>query len=73
MSFLEVKNLNISYLTRKEKIVASKNVEFTLDEKESNIKSKFDVKSKSKIEVKAKVNFRVKVKVNLKVKVESKK
>ena len=31
MSFLEVKNLNISYLTRKETIVASKNVEFTLD------------------------------------------
>ncbi len=31
MSFLEVKNLNISYLTRKEKIVASKNVEFTLE------------------------------------------
>ena len=26
MSFLEVKNLNISYLTRKEHIVASKNV-----------------------------------------------
>ena len=31
MSFLEVKNLNISYLTRKETIVASKNVEFTLE------------------------------------------
>ena len=31
MSFLEVKNLNISYLTRKEKIIASKEVEFTLE------------------------------------------
>ena len=31
MSFLEVKNLNISYPTRKETIVASKNVEFTLE------------------------------------------
>ena len=31
MSFLEVKNLNISYQTRKETIVASKNVEFTLE------------------------------------------
>ena len=31
MSFLEVKNLNISYLTRKEKIVASKDVEFNLE------------------------------------------
>ena len=31
MSFLEIKNLNISYLTRKEKIVASKNVEFSLE------------------------------------------
>ncbi|MDP6974024.1 MAG: ABC transporter ATP-binding protein [Gammaproteobacteria bacterium] len=30
MSLLEVKNLNISYPTRKETIVASKNVEFTL-------------------------------------------
>ena len=30
MSFLEVKNLDISYPTRKETIVASKNVEFTL-------------------------------------------
>ncbi len=30
MSFLEVKNLNISYPTRKETIVASKNVEFSL-------------------------------------------
>jgi len=30
MSFLEVKNLNISYPTRKETIVASKNVEFKL-------------------------------------------
>ena len=28
MSFLEVKNLNISYPTRKETIVASKDVEF---------------------------------------------
>ena len=31
MSFLEVKNLNISYPTRKETIVASKNVEFFLE------------------------------------------
>ena len=31
MSFLEVKNLNISYPTRKETIVASKNVEFILE------------------------------------------
>ena len=31
MSFLEVKNLDISYPTRKETIVASKNVEFTLE------------------------------------------
>ena len=31
MSFLEVKNLNISYPTRKETIVASKNVEFKLE------------------------------------------
>ena len=31
MSFLEVKNLNISYPTRKETIVASKDVEFTLE------------------------------------------
>jgi len=31
MSFLEVKNLDISYPTRKERIVASKNVEFTLE------------------------------------------
>jgi len=31
MSFLEIKNLNISYLTRKEKIVASKDVEFSLE------------------------------------------
>ena len=31
MSFLEVKNLNISYPTRKETIVASINVEFTLE------------------------------------------
>ncbi len=31
MSFLEIKNLNISYLTRKEKIVASKDVEFYLE------------------------------------------
>ena len=31
MSFLEVKNLNISYPTRKETIVASKNVEFSLE------------------------------------------
>ena len=31
MSFLEVKNLDISYPTRKEIIVASKNVEFTLE------------------------------------------
>ena len=31
MSLLEVKNLNISYPTRKETIVASKNVEFTLE------------------------------------------
>ena len=30
MSFLQVKNLNISYLTRKEKIIASKNVKFNL-------------------------------------------
>tara|TARA_Y100000590_G_scaffold461298_1_gene622548 strand:+ start:364 stop:2061 length:1698 start_codon:yes stop_codon:yes gene_type:complete len=30
MKFLEIKNLNISYLTRKETIVASKNVELTL-------------------------------------------
>ena len=31
MRFLEIKNLNISYLTRKEKIVASKDVEFSLE------------------------------------------
>ncbi len=31
MSFLEVKNLNISYPTRKETIVASRNVEFSLE------------------------------------------
>ena len=31
MSFLEIKNLNISYPTRKETIVASKNVEFYLE------------------------------------------
>ncbi len=31
MSFLEIKNLNISYPTRKETIVASKNVEFSLE------------------------------------------
>ena len=31
MSFLEVKNLNISYPTRKETIVASKDVEFSLE------------------------------------------
>ena len=31
MSFLEIKNLNISYLTRKEKIVAGKDVEFSLE------------------------------------------
>ena len=31
MSFLEVKDLNISYPTRKENIVASKNVEFSLE------------------------------------------
>ena len=31
MSFLEVKNLNISYPTRKETIVASRNVEFKLE------------------------------------------
>ena len=31
MSFLEIKNLNISYLTRKEKIVASKDVKFSLE------------------------------------------
>ncbi|MDB9864678.1 ABC transporter ATP-binding protein [Candidatus Thioglobus sp.] len=31
MSFLKVKNLNISYPTRKETIVASKDVEFTLE------------------------------------------
>ena len=31
MSLLEIKNLNISYLTRKEKIVASKDVEFSLE------------------------------------------
>ncbi len=31
MSFLEVKNLNISYPTRKETIVASKNIEFSLE------------------------------------------
>ena len=31
MSFLEIKNLNISYPTRKETIVASKDVEFTLE------------------------------------------
>ena len=31
MSFLEVKDLNISYPTRKETIVASKNVEFSLE------------------------------------------
>ena len=31
MSFLEVKNLNISYPTRKETIIASKDVEFTLE------------------------------------------
>tara|TARA_A100001015_G_scaffold184434_1_gene205212 strand:- start:3736 stop:5454 length:1719 start_codon:yes stop_codon:yes gene_type:complete len=31
MSFLEIKNLNISYPTRKETIIASKNVEFTLE------------------------------------------
>ena len=31
MSFLKVKNLNISYPTRKETIVASQNVEFTLE------------------------------------------
>ena len=31
MSFLEIKNLNISYPTRKENIVASKNVEFSLE------------------------------------------
>ena len=31
MSFLEVKNLNISYPTRKETIVESKNVEFSLE------------------------------------------
>ncbi len=31
MSFLEIKNLNISYPTRKETIVASKNVEFFLE------------------------------------------
>jgi len=31
MSFLKVKNLNISYPTRKETIIASQNVEFTLE------------------------------------------
>ena len=31
MSFLEIKNLNISYATRKEIIVASKDVEFILE------------------------------------------
>ena len=31
MSFLEIQNLNISYLTRKETIVASKDVEFNLE------------------------------------------
>ena len=31
MSFLQVKNLNISYLTRKERIIASKNVQFNLE------------------------------------------
>ena len=31
MSFLEVKNLNISYQTRKETIVASKDVNFSLE------------------------------------------
>ena len=31
MSFLKVKNLNISYPTRKETIVASQNVEITLE------------------------------------------
>ena len=31
MSFLEIKNLNISYATRKETIVASKDVEFVLE------------------------------------------
>ena len=31
MSFLEIKNLNISYLTRKEKIIASQDVQFTLE------------------------------------------
>ena len=31
MSFLEIKNLNISYATRKETIVASKDVEFILE------------------------------------------
>ena len=31
MSLLEVKNLNISYPTRKETIIASKDVEFTLE------------------------------------------
>ena len=31
MSLLKVKNLNISYPTRKETIVASKDVEFTLE------------------------------------------
>ena len=31
MSFLQVKNLNISYLTRKERIIASKNVKFNLE------------------------------------------
>ncbi len=31
MSFLEIKNLNISYQTRKEKIIASQDVQFTLE------------------------------------------
>ena len=31
MSFLEIKNLNISYQTRKETIVASKDVQFNLE------------------------------------------
>ena len=31
MSLLEIKNLNISYKTRKETIVASSNVNFTLE------------------------------------------
>ena len=34
MSFLKIKNLDISYKTRKETIIASQNVSFTLEKGE---------------------------------------